>query len=107
MALAMAESVEQAMQANRNIYGWLKSRRRPARLLLAERNCRRTCCRHRLEVAALGGLHGAQEAPQAALVLVDLGVLRGQVQCILLPIQHLQQPQLVSACHTAHTCNKQ
>ena len=73
-----------------------------ARSSLAEGLCRRTCSRHRLEVTALGRLHGAQEAPQAALVLIYLGVLRGQVQRILFPIQHLQQPQPVSTCPIAH-----
>jgi len=49
-----------------------------------------TCGRHLLEVTALGWLQRLQEAPQAALVLVHLCVLRRQVQGILLPIQDLQ-----------------
>ena len=55
-----------------------------------------TCSWHGLEVALLGGLHGAQEAPHAALILFSMSVLRGQVQGIFLPVQHLQRQSLVS-----------
>ena len=51
-----------------------------------------------LEITAarhgLHGLRGAQEAPEAALVLFHLRVLRGQVQRILLAIQNLHE-----TCH--------
>ena len=49
-----------------------------------------TCGRRLLEVSALGWLQRLQEAPQAALVLIHLCMLRRQVQGILLPIQDLQ-----------------